>query len=78
MITLPWVTRARYEKDVQSLIGEIRNSPRGPGVERIYLPGEIEWLTQCERRQSGIPVPVRILEQIRRLASDLEVAVALP
>jgi LDH2 family malate/lactate/ureidoglycolate dehydrogenase len=69
---------SEYEKDVQSLIGEIRNSPRAPGVDRVYLPGEIEWLTRCERRQSGIPVPVELLEQLRSLASDLGVAVALP
>jgi LDH2 family malate/lactate/ureidoglycolate dehydrogenase len=62
---------SEYEKDVQSLIGEIRNSPRAPGVDRIYLPGEIEWLTRCERVQSGIPVRVELLEQIRRLASDV-------
>jgi LDH2 family malate/lactate/ureidoglycolate dehydrogenase len=69
---------SEYEKDVQSLIGEIRNSPRAPGVDRIYLPGEIEWLARCERVQSGIPVRVELLEQIRRLASDVGAAVVLP
>lgn len=69
---------SEYEKDVQSLIGEIRNSPRAPGVDRIFLPGEIEWLTWRERKQSGIPVPVKLLEQMRELASDLGVAVDLP
>jgi LDH2 family malate/lactate/ureidoglycolate dehydrogenase len=69
---------SEYEKDVQALIGEIRNSPRAPGVDRIYLPGEIEWLTRCERIQSGIPVRVELLEQILRLASDVGAAVVLP
>lgn len=69
---------AEYEKDIQSLIGEIRNSPRAPGVDRIFLPGEIEWLTWRERKQSGIPVPVKLLEQMHELASDLGVTVDLP
>jgi LDH2 family malate/lactate/ureidoglycolate dehydrogenase len=69
---------SEYEKDMQSLIGEIRNSPRAPGVDRIFLPGEIEWLTWCERRQSGIPVPVKLLDQMHELASDLGVTVDLP
>jgi LDH2 family malate/lactate/ureidoglycolate dehydrogenase len=69
---------AEYEKDVQTLIGEIRNSPRAPGVDRIFLPGEIEWLKWRERKQSGIPMPVKVLEQLRDLASELGVTVDLP
>jgi LDH2 family malate/lactate/ureidoglycolate dehydrogenase len=69
---------SEYEKDVQSLIREIHDSPRAPGVDRIYLPGEIEWLTWRKRMQSGIPVPVKVLEQIHELASELGVTVDLP
>ncbi len=69
---------AEYEKHVQSLIGDIRNSPRAEGVDRIYLPGEIEWLKWRERKQSGIPVPITTLEQIHNLASELGVTVDLP
>ncbi len=69
---------SEYEKDMQSLIGEIRNSPRAPGVDRIFLPGEIEWLKWRDRRQTGIPVPVKVLEQLHELASELGVTVDLP
>ena len=69
---------SEYEKDVQSLIGEIRNSPRAPGIDRIFLPGEIEWSTWRERRQSGIPVPVKLLGQMRELASELGIMMDLP
>jgi LDH2 family malate/lactate/ureidoglycolate dehydrogenase len=68
---------AEYERDIQSLIGEIRNSPRAPGIDRIFLPGEIEWLKWRERKQSGIPVPVKVLEQLQDLASELGVMVDL-
>jgi LDH2 family malate/lactate/ureidoglycolate dehydrogenase len=69
---------AEYEKDIQSLIGEIRNSPCAQGIDRIFLPGEIEWLKWRERKQSGIPMPVKVLEQLQDLASELGVTVDLP
>jgi LDH2 family malate/lactate/ureidoglycolate dehydrogenase len=68
---------AEYEKDIQSLIGDIRNSPRAQGIDRIFLPGEIEWLKWRERKQSGIPMPVEVLEQLQDLASELGVTVDL-
>jgi LDH2 family malate/lactate/ureidoglycolate dehydrogenase len=69
---------SEYQKDMQSLVGEIRNSPRAPGIDRIFLPGEIEWLTWRERKQSGIPVPVKVLERIHDLASELGGTLDLP
>jgi LDH2 family malate/lactate/ureidoglycolate dehydrogenase len=69
---------AEYEKDVQSLIGEIRNSPRAQGVDRVFLPGEIEWLKWRERKQSGIPMPIKVLEQLQDLAFEVGGAVDLP
>lgn len=69
---------AEYEKDIQSLIGEIRDSPRVGDVDRFYLPGEVEWLKWCERSQSGIPVPAKVLEQLQNLAFDVGAAVDLP
>ncbi len=69
---------AEYEKDIQSLVGEIRKSPCAQGVDRIFLPGEIEWLKSRERRQSGIPMPVNVLQQLQDLASELGVRVDLP
>jgi LDH2 family malate/lactate/ureidoglycolate dehydrogenase len=62
-----------FLKDIQSLIADIRNSPRAPGVERIYLPGEIEWLNHKERQEKGIPVPNSLLIELEKMAKELEV-----
>jgi LDH2 family malate/lactate/ureidoglycolate dehydrogenase len=67
-----------FFKDIQSLIADIRNSPRAPGVERIYLPGEIEWLNQKERREKGIPVPNSLVQELHKIAQELEVELELP
>lgn len=69
---------AEYEKDMQSLISQIRNSPRAQGVERIFLPGEIEWLKRREYRQSGVPVPIGVLKELQGLAAELGIALDLP
>ena len=64
---------AEFEKDIKTLITEIRSSPRAPGVERIYLPGEIEWLTKQERLRTGIPVPESLLRDLDHLAGELNI-----
>ncbi len=67
-----------FENDIQSLIAEIRNSPRAPDVDRIYLPGEIEWLRQKERLEKGIPLPKSVLLEIGNLAKELRVDIEIP
>jgi len=69
---------AEYTKDIASLIDVVRNSPRAPGVERIFLPGEIEWLRRQQYWQSGVPVPVKVLGELQELAAELGAAVNLP
>jgi L-2-hydroxycarboxylate dehydrogenase (NAD+) len=67
-----------FFKDIQSLIADIRNSPRAPSVERIYLPGEIEWLNQKEREEKGIPVSNSLLIELEKIAKELKVDLDLP
>ncbi len=69
---------AEYTQRMASLIEGIRHSPRAPGVDRIYLPGEIEWLKEREYRQSGIPVPAGVLGELRELAAEFGAVVDLP
>jgi LDH2 family malate/lactate/ureidoglycolate dehydrogenase len=67
-----------FEQGIQSMIAEIRNSPRAQGVERIYLPGEIEWLKKQERLATGIPVPDSLLRNLNQLADELGVRLEWP
>jgi LDH2 family malate/lactate/ureidoglycolate dehydrogenase len=67
-----------FEKNIQAMIAEIRNSPRAQGVDRIYLPGEIEWLKQRERLATGVPVPESLLQNLNQLADELNVHLEWP
>jgi LDH2 family malate/lactate/ureidoglycolate dehydrogenase len=55
----------------------IRNSPRARGVERIYIPGEIEWECEQERRRNGIPIGSATLKALHELAEELGVQIQL-
>lgn len=63
-----------FERDMRSLTQRIVGSPRAVGVNRIYLPGEIEWLKKQERLRTGIPVPHSLLNQLAELGEELGVS----
>jgi LDH2 family malate/lactate/ureidoglycolate dehydrogenase len=45
-----------------------------PGFERIYLPGEKGFLESNKRTSQGIPLDVRMVEQLEALALELNVS----
>ncbi|RIK40803.1 MAG: dehydrogenase [Chloroflexi bacterium] len=45
-----------YKREVQCLIDWVKSSPTMPGVDKIYLPGEIEEGTKQKREAEGIPL----------------------
>jgi LDH2 family malate/lactate/ureidoglycolate dehydrogenase len=65
---------AAFKGAVDTLVRDIRNSERLPGVERIWLPGE----QSHERRQSyqeeGIPIANGLIQDLDVLARDLGIA----
>ena len=45
-----------FKREVDRMIQIIRHSRRKEGVDRIYVPGEIEWLKKTAWEKSGIPL----------------------
>ncbi len=62
-----------FKRGVDRLIRDIRNSPRLPGVERIWLPGEQSHTKLLDRRAHGVPVPKALRESLDNVARDLNV-----
>ncbi|MDI7274495.1 MAG: Ldh family oxidoreductase [Anaerolineae bacterium] len=62
---------------IQQLVAEIKGCRRAEGVSRIYLPGEPELERVKDRLANGIPVPAAVLESLREVARDLDVALSL-
>ena len=65
---------ADFKRSVDTLIRELRNSRRLPGVERIWLPGEQSHQKRLERSQSGVPMPPALLASLDDLARQLRIA----
>ena len=62
---------ADFRASVDTLIREIREGERAPGIDRIWLPGEPEHVRSLERSRDGIPLPVPLLDELDRLAADV-------
>lgn len=64
-----------YKKEVQRLIDWVKSSPTMPGVDQIYLPGEIEEKNRRKKEVTGIDIPDSIWRGIVEVADELGVAV---
>ena len=64
---------AEFKRGVDRLIRDIRDSPRLPGVERIWLPGEQSHTKLLDRRAHGVPVPKALRESLDNVARDLNI-----
>jgi LDH2 family malate/lactate/ureidoglycolate dehydrogenase len=53
-----------FRQRMATLLAEQRNAPLAKGVERIYLPGEIEHLKREQRRKTGIPLELYVVESL--------------
>jgi LDH2 family malate/lactate/ureidoglycolate dehydrogenase len=60
-----------FKAEMDRVIREIRDSERMEGVDRIWLPGEMEYERLCQRRKDGVPVAASTIQQLRQLAAEL-------
>jgi LDH2 family malate/lactate/ureidoglycolate dehydrogenase len=59
---------AEFHARMDAMIDEIHASAKAPGVERVYVPGEIEHESATERLANGLPIEETILGDLKRLA----------
>lgn len=57
----------QFREYMDTLIRDIRSTERAPGVDRIYVPGEIEHLRRAERLRDGIPLDPALVEELESL-----------
>jgi LDH2 family malate/lactate/ureidoglycolate dehydrogenase len=65
---------ADFKGAVDQMIRDIRNSPRLPGVERIWLPGEQSHAKLLDRRAHGVPMPKSLRDSLDTVARELSIA----
>ncbi len=62
-----------FEARMDQFVQEVRSQPRMPGVERIYLPGEMEYEQAETSARDGIPVPQAGVAELEQLARELSI-----
>jgi LDH2 family malate/lactate/ureidoglycolate dehydrogenase len=62
---------AAFKARMDAMIREIRGAPKAAGVERIYLPGEIEWERRDQAVRHGLQLPDYVLTNLLGLAEDV-------
>ena len=56
-----------FKPNIDRMVEEIKSSRRAEGTEEIFLPGEIEFRMEEERKASGIPVGAETVAELREV-----------
>ena len=56
---------------MDTLIDDVRSGERAEGVDRIYVPGEIEHLRMDERLRDGIPLDSAVVDELEKLGAEV-------
>ena len=62
-----------FKKDMDDLIRRLKNSPKAEGQERIYIHGEKEFEREQKYRREGIPLYLKVYEDLKGMAEELEI-----
>ena len=63
-----FVSDTEFRQRMDEILGMLKASPPGPGIERVLAPGEIELAHESRLRERGIPLPPAIVAQLAALA----------
>jgi LDH2 family malate/lactate/ureidoglycolate dehydrogenase len=64
---------AEFKARMDKVVREIHGSSKAAGVERIYVPGEIELDSMALRRREGIPLPDVVVKEFVDMGDELGV-----
>ena len=65
-----------FKAHMDQAIHEMHSAELARGAERVYVPGEMEWLKREERLKSGVPVAKGVWKDL--VAASNETGVPLP
>lgn len=72
-----FVPVAEFKQRMDAFIHEIKAAPRRPGVEEIFLPGEMEFRRAAEKEAHGIPLDRAVYTALETLARRLDLPFAI-
>jgi len=69
---------SEFKAAIDLALQEIKTSTKAEGVERIYIPGEIEFEMKTERLRNGIPIPETVVRDFIALGRELAIPFPQP
>ena len=69
---------AEFRADMKRMVDQIRATRPEPGVERVLIPGDPEWIKRADREAQGIPLDHETIEQLGSLAAKAGIAPLTP
>lgn len=58
---------AEFQERMAQMIQQLHDCPKLPGVDRIYVAGEIEWELQSRREREGVPLEESVLAELDKV-----------
>jgi LDH2 family malate/lactate/ureidoglycolate dehydrogenase len=63
-----------FRTRVDGLIDQLKGSPLAAGADEIFMPGELEYLTEQRCRQTGIPLAPAVIKTLDNFAQKIGIA----
>jgi LDH2 family malate/lactate/ureidoglycolate dehydrogenase len=57
-----------FARRMEALVDEIHAAPRADGVERLFVPGEMEWERHARAMEEGIALPPDVVASLQKAA----------
>jgi ureidoglycolate dehydrogenase (NAD+) len=67
-----------FSQDADTLAAILKALPRQAGFDEITLPGERSRRTERKRRKSGIPIPMKLWQELEAIAKAHDIAMPAP
>ncbi len=72
-----FMEEAEFQQRMDELRSRVKATPMVNPDETQLIPGELEWKTEQARRKAGIPVPGELIQDLNKLAADLQLEISL-
>jgi LDH2 family malate/lactate/ureidoglycolate dehydrogenase len=65
---------AQFKADMDTELRYFKESQKAPGQDRIYVAGEIEYEKTLEAKKNGVPVHVKVWDELEKLSGELGIS----
>ncbi|MCM3714697.1 Ldh family oxidoreductase [Halalkalibacter oceani] len=69
-----FVSGEEYGNRIKTLTSFVKESKKAPGVDDLYMPGEIEFERERKNKESGIAMEENVLQELYQLSDELGVS----